>query len=430
MLYEDLISLWLAFVIYEFVPSAQNFSFLSLIFLLLLKEFLFLIVLIFLRIKLIRKSLEFNIIFEKIFLIIIFSLYILDLTLFSLKFYFKKFYFSSLLAILWFLHYFFIIKIFFLRFSYNYLKILLGIIFPVFMLIGLEEIFDILGLSFKGDTFFFLFFVLFFSPYFMVKIWPLKSLNNKELEELIYNFLKKNRMKIGEIYVLKDLGKKFYTAGIVGFLPPFRYLFFSQPLLDILSWEEVLGVVAHEVGHLKNRHNLWLLLILFNLPIFLLTILLLIFFIGRQVYPDFYLIFKKFSTEKDIFFALFLIFFSYIYLRYIFAFFLRQCEREADLYSFYTLNSPEPIISALFKIGKITGQLYKKSWHHYGIAERIDFLNQVSFNKKEFLKIKKRLKGIKILLIFWIIFNSTCIFLALYTEDLFKTLIEIFLEKF
>ncbi len=430
MLYEDLIFLWMAFIIYEFLPSSQNFSIFSLIPIFLLKESLFFFLIIFIRVKLIKKRLEFNMILEKFFLILIFTLYILDLSFFSLKFYIKDFYFSSLLAILWFLHYFFIIKIFFLKFSFNYFKILLGIIFPVFVLIGLQEIFNIWRLNFTGDTFIFLFLVLFFSPYFMVKIWPLKSLNDKELEKLIYDFLKQNRIKINKIYILKDLGKKVYTAGILGFLPPFRYLFFSQPLLDILSQEEILGVVTHEIGHLKKKHNLWLLLLLFNLPFFILIFLLFVFFIGNQFYPQFYLMFKNFSKEKSIFFALFLIFSSYIYLRYIFAFFLRQFEREADLYSFYTLNSPQPIISALFKIGKITGQLHKKSWHHYGIVERINFLNRVSFEKKEFLKIKKRLRIIKMLLIFWVILNSIFIFLSLYTQEIFKTLMEIFLEKF
>ena len=188
-------------------------------------------------------------------------------------------------------------------------------------------------------------------------------------------------------------------------------------------------MVAHEIGHLKKKHNLWLLLLLFNLPLFLLTTLILIFLIIYFFYPDFIQIIKNKETlpfEVELVLGIILIFFSFIYIRYIFAFFLRQFEREADLYSVFILKSSQPIISALFKIGEITGQLYKKSWHHYGIFERIEFLNKILFDIESFNKIKRRFTKIRLILIFWIILNLMIILGSLYFQEILEKLICLF----
>jgi len=184
------------------------------------------------------------------------------------------------------LHYMFLVRFLLLRLTLNYLKILLGIILPVLLLVIFQDIFSIFNLNFEGEFFLFLIFIIIFSPFLIIKIWPVNPLDDLALREIILNFLKKNKVKINEIYVLGNLGKKLYTAGIIGFLPPFKYLFFSKPLLSILSPEEILGVVAHEIGHLKKRHNFWLLLLLLNLPLFLLTFLILSFLIAYYFSPQ------------------------------------------------------------------------------------------------------------------------------------------------
>ena len=430
MLYEDLIYLWLSFIIYEFIPiTTFKISLSLLFFIFIIKEIFFISFVIGIRKKILQVYFNIGPILEKFLIGLIFIFYIIDLSFLNLKVYLEKVYFSSFIAILWFLHYIFIIKFFFFKFTFNYLKILLGIIFPILMLVIIQDIFNILDLSFQGDIFLFLFLIILFSPFLMIKIWPVKPLDDIELKYTILEFLEKNKVKINQIYVLGDLGKKLYTAGIIGFLPPFKYLFFSKPLLDILSPEEILGVVAHEIGHLKKKHNLWLLLLLFNLPLFLLTTLILIFLIIYFFYPDFIQIIKNKETlpfEVELVLGIMLIFFSFIYIRYIFAFFLRQFEREADLYSVFILKSSQPIISALFKIGEITGQLYKKRWHHYGIFERIEFLNKILFDIESFNKIKRRFTKIRLILIFWIILNLMIILGSLYFQEILEKLICLF----
>lgn len=48
------------------------------------------------------------------------------------------------------------------------------------------------------------------------------------------------------------------NAAILGLVYPFRYMLFTDALLEQLSKPEVEGVVAHEVGHVKLRHMVWL----------------------------------------------------------------------------------------------------------------------------------------------------------------------------
>jgi len=424
LIYEDLIYLWLAFIIYEFIPvTSYKISSIFLVSLFIFKEFLFIFLLLIVRKKIYQS--HFINFLDKIFIGLSFIFYIIDLSFLSFKTYLDKIYFSSLIGILWFLHYMFLVRFLLLRFTLNYLKILLGIILPVLLLVIFQDIFNIFNLNFEGEFFLFLIIIIIISPFLIIKIWPVKPLDNLALREIILNFLKKNKVKISEIYVLDDLGKKLYTAGIIGFLPPFKYLFFSKPLLSILSPEEILGVVAHEIGHLKKRHNFWLLLLLLNLPLFLLTLLILSFLIAYYFSPQLIDIIKNKKTlpvSLEISLGIGLIFLAFIYIRYIFSFFLRQFEREADFLSAIILKSPQPIISALFKIGEVTGQLYRKSWHHYGIFERIEFLKNALINEEIFNKIQKKFLRIRIILLLWIILNLALILVILYLENIIKEL--------
>ncbi len=428
MIYEDLIYLWLAFIIYELIPQIPyKISFSFLLFFLFLKEFIFILSLFILRKRFYRLGLSPGSVLEKLFMSISFIFYIADLMLLNSKINLEKIHFSSLIGILWFLHYMFLIKFFLFRFSSNYLRILIGIIVPVLFLVVIQDVFNLLGVSFQGDIFLYLTLVLVVSPFLMVKAWPVEPLQRMEVRQIVLEFLKSKKVKIREIYVLKDLGKRFYTAGIIGFLPPFKYLFFSKPLLNLLSIEEILGVVAHEVGHLKKKHNLWLLLLLLNLPLFLLTVSILVALIVYYFNPhlvEFLENKKKLPLSIEMMLGASLIFLSFVYIRYIFSYFLRQFEREADFYSAVTLKTPQPIISALFKIGEITGQLYKKSWHHYGIFERIEFLNSVFADAELFKKVKRKSVKIRLLLIFWIILNVLIVIKTFYPESFLKGLIQ------
>jgi tetratricopeptide (TPR) repeat protein len=64
-----------------------------------------------------------------------------------------------------------------------------------------------------------------------------------------------------------------------------------------------------------------------------------------------------------------------VYFRFVVGFFMRNFERQADLYSAATMGSPRPTISSLEKIALMSGKSRElPSWHHFSIKERVDYL--------------------------------------------------------
>ncbi|HIE33457.1 MAG TPA: tetratricopeptide repeat protein, partial [Thermodesulfobacteriaceae bacterium] len=145
--------------------------------------------------------------------------------------------------------------------------------------------------------------------------------------------------------------------------------------------EEVLSVVAHEVGHLKNRHLLFLLM-------FLLSFILILYFglepgwllfLSLFPYPEWFLSPDlKFRLWPEIGMVLILGLAVILYFRYLMGYFMRHFEREADLYALESLGSAQGLISSLEKIAYISGLKKAPSWHHFSIEERIQFLRKVS----------------------------------------------------
>jgi tetratricopeptide (TPR) repeat protein len=64
-----------------------------------------------------------------------------------------------------------------------------------------------------------------------------------------------------------------------------------------------------------------------------------------------------------------------LYFRFLFGFFMRYFERQADLFALKIMGSPEPLIRSLEKISYSSGQSRNlPSWHHFSIAQRVTFL--------------------------------------------------------
>jgi tetratricopeptide (TPR) repeat protein len=56
-------------------------------------------------------------------------------------------------------------------------------------------------------------------------------------------------------------------------------------------------------------------------------------------------------------------------------FFMRNFERQADLHSALTMETPLPVIRSLEKIALLSGKSRAlPSWHHFSIKERVDYL--------------------------------------------------------
>ncbi len=216
------------------------------------------------------------------------------------------------------------------------------------------------------------FFLLF--PPVILKFWGCKQINDYKIHE-VRDFLKGRGFSFKGIYSWPIYEGRLFTAGIIGPLPCFRYILITESLLEVLSTDELRAVMAHELGHAKLKH-MWLYLlillifvsILWNINDFLIFLLFKAIGIGGEELVE------DNMTWLQIVIAGSLIILMLLFLRYIFGYFMRNFERQADLYGASIVGS-DPLISALEKIGIYSGNIRNlPSWHHFSIRERIEAL--------------------------------------------------------
>lgn len=165
------------------------------------------------------------------------------------------------------------------------------------------------------------------------------------------------------------------TAAVVGLIPGFRYVLLTPALLEVMDEKEVEAVLAHEIGHVKKWHLFLSILLIAGFSVVITT------FIEPVVYS-----LAQLSFLTDPLFALGLsgdtaftliasvpaLLMTLLFFRFVFGYFLRNFERQADLYSFSVVGSAAPLISTFEKLLFYGGGDRKeRNWHHFGLGERI-----------------------------------------------------------
>jgi tetratricopeptide (TPR) repeat protein len=170
------------------------------------------------------------------------------------------------------------------------------------------------------------------------------------------------------------------TAAVIGPFAVTRYLLITPALIELLSPAEIEAVMAHEIGHVKHHHLqvyfiFFLSLFLLNYAFFelivswLLTTDLLHYLLLRAPHHQ--------ATIVSLASTIPLLLIYILYFRFLFGYFLRNFERQADLYVFRALGTAEPLISAFRKLAWLTGDHGQRAnWHHYNIPQRIAFLEK------------------------------------------------------
>ena len=105
----------------------------------------------------------------------------------------------------------------------------------------------------------------------------------------------------------------------------------------------------------------------------------------------------------------------FLYIRFVFAWFSRRFEREADLFSAELLKDFRPLSRGLERIGLACGNIRNEaSWHHYGIAERVWFLQESYYNgifRKSFKRKVRYLRLCAIVMFIALLSNTAYTFL-------------------
>ena len=264
-----------------------------------------------------------------------------------------------------------------------------------------------------GEYILFLLFFLLLAiifPVLIKNLWNCQAMPDGPARSHMEEFCRKQNFKYTDIMLWPLYEGKMLTAGVMGLSKRYRYLLITPALLETLTPYEIEAVLAHEIGHVKKYHlQLYLLLFMgFGLVASLLASPLLYILLNSNF---FYHIINatKIDPETALTFwgtaPIFII--MLVYFRYVFGFFMRNFERQADAQVFKLLGDSTPLISSLEKIGWLSGNIRDKpSWHHFGIGQRVDFLEKCSKDKSLIARHDRKLYGSLILFLALLAFSG------------------------
>lgn len=229
-------------------------------------------------------------------------------------------------------------------------------------------------------TFFlcFLFVIALFGPVMIRKFWRCSPLPPGAEREQIEALFRKAQVRHADILYWPVFGGRMITAGVMGLVGRFRYILVTPSLLRLLSPEEIDAVMAHEAGHIRCHHLVFYLFFLVGYMAISYTLADFSIYFIILCEPFFRLMeslgISRSETAAGLL-ALGAIFSLIIYFRYVFGYFMRNFERQADGFVYTLFSSALPLITTFRKIAMVSGQSPDApSWHHFSIRQRIDFL--------------------------------------------------------
>jgi Zn-dependent protease with chaperone function len=232
----------------------------------------------------------------------------------------------------------------------------------------------------------FLFFVLLIFPPVVRRLWGCVRLPDGVLRDQLIAFCGRQNFK-AELYLWPLFEGQALTAGVMGLVPGLRYVLITPALIAALTLEELEAVMAHEIGHVKKGHLLLYLLLIAGFSLV----------VGLYAEP-----FTWFLLSRDFFYTfchavgvspeamlvacatLPVLALMLLYFRYLFGYFIRNFERQADLHVFSAIGNSHALVSAFEKIALMSGNSRDQpSWHHFGIGERVAYLEKCERDPRE-----------------------------------------------
>lgn len=234
-----------------------------------------------------------------------------------------------------------------------------------------------------GETAYFLFFlfaVALFGPLIIQKFWRCRPLEAGYFRQRIEALCRRAGLSYADILYWPIFGGRMITAGVMGLVGRFRYILVTDALLQILNPEEVDAVIAHEVGHVKKKHLLFYLFFFIGYMViayatFDLIVYLILF--SEPLYRFVFVTGISSSAVTTGLLSLAIIVNFLVYFRFIFGYFMRNFERQADAFVYDLFANARPLISTFEKIVAASGHSPDRpNWHHFSIRQRVNFLER------------------------------------------------------
>lgn len=226
----------------------------------------------------------------------------------------------------------------------------------------------------------FLIILMIFMPHAVQYWWGCRPFEASEKVGALQAFLKDQGFRYRKLLQWPIFQGRMMTAGIMGIISRYRYILVTNGLMEVLSAEELKGVLAHEMGHAKYWHLVFYMVFFFGFMVLSLGLfdLSVSFFASQPFFMK--ALWDAGSQATTLFYmavTLPILVAMVIYFRFVMGFFMRNFERQADLFSAHTMGSPTPAIMSLEKIAFLSGRSRDlPSWHHFSIKERVDYLQR------------------------------------------------------
>ncbi len=254
-------------------------------------------------------------------------------------------------------------------------------------------------LSTEGQIVYFLGFLVLIAiigPTLIQKFWGCRPLKSGRMRYRIDLLCRKSNMPYKDIMIWPLFGGRMITAGVMGLIRQFRYILVTPALLNYLEPYEIDAVIAHEIGHIKKKHLLFYLLFFAGYLILAFSILDFITYIIIYAEAAFGFLGQRantYATFTSISFSIMMIAIFLVYFRYIFGYFMRNFERQADVYAYTIMKDATPLVTTFEKIAAASGQPKDQpNWHHFSIQERIDYLLKCESDERWVHRHNKKVK--------------------------------------
>ncbi|MFH1981391.1 MAG: M48 family metalloprotease [Pseudomonadota bacterium] len=244
----------------------------------------------------------------------------------------------------------------------------------------------------------FLFIVAVIGPAIIQRFWRCVPVGPGDVRNRIAALCLRAGIGYRDILYWPIHGGRMITAGVMGLARRFRYILVTEALVDYLSPEEFDAVIAHEIGHVKKRHLLFYLLffagyVLISFAVYDLILFLLVYF--QPLYSMItFLGGDDPAAVTSIVFSAIIIGIFLLYFRFVFGYFMRNFERQADTYVYALFPSGIPLIRTLEKIGFSGHQRPDKpNWHHFSITQRIDYMTRCESDRSWIARHNRKIRN-------------------------------------
>ncbi len=193
-------------------------------------------------------------------------------------------------------------------------------------------------------------FIMYISPYVIEPLFnKFTPIEDKALEDKIKNLAQKVGIKVSRIFKMDASKRSTHTNAYFTGIGKVKRIILYDTLLKKMDSNEIIAVLAHEIGHWKKKHVLKRIIVSE-------VIAFIGFYISFKILQTDFLL-KMFSIESDSFFAKIVILgfigsIAVFPLSPLAGYFSRRHERQADHFACELTENPESLATSLIKLSK------------------------------------------------------------------------------